>query len=122
MNYSSTQLQNIAKNDPEELIKIIERNNSNVAILTNAIEILGEEVRDEIIMLPVFRRLLKHIHAQVRESTLLAISFFYNNNPPPQDIIDKMKVIIKSDPSSIVRDCCQDILNNFKYENSKSNQ
>ena len=113
MSYSAEQLKDLAKNNPKELINIIERNISNIPILTEAIENLGEETKDEAIVLPIFKRLLKHIHAQVRESTVLAVMSFYVNKKPPQDILDRLKAMVKSDPSPIVRDCGEDALNNF---------
>ena len=115
MDYSITQLQSLAKNNQQELINIINSNNINISTLTMAVEILGEKISDEILVLPIFKRLLKHIHADVRESTILAILSFYSNNKViPIDIFNKLKIIVKSDPSPNVRDCCCDLLNTLK--------
>ena len=112
MEYLATHLQNLAKTSPQEIINIINKNNSDIKTITEAIEILGEEKVEEALILPVLKRLLRHIHAQVRESTILAISSYYQKELP-KEILDRIKIMVKADPSPIVRNCCEDVLENF---------
>lgn len=113
MGYSTAQLKQIAQDNPEELIQIITSYISDVQILVPAIEILAETKIGENLILPVIKRLLRHIHASVRESALIAVSSFYIDKELPVDILDRVKIISKSDPSSIVKSCAADILEDF---------
>ena len=113
MGYSVNQLKQLAKNNPEEFLQII-NNMSDVFTLTFAVEIMGEEITDESRMLPIIRRLLKHIHALVREGALYAVSSFYGNKKPPTDILERMKVMSQVDPSPGVKECASDLLKDFE--------
>jgi len=111
MSYSNQQLQDLAQTNPQELIKII--NNQYIADIKTvamAVEILGEEVKDESVVLPIIQKLLKHVHMLIRESAIICISSFYVERPPPQDIVDRLRVILKNDPSHDIRDLVSDIL------------
>jgi len=112
MNYSSAQLKVIAKNNPEDLVKII-NNSSNITILTFGIEVLSAEVENEDLVLPVLKRLLKHIHALVRESSMLGISSFYLDKKPPIEILERLKVISNTDPSPVLKEYAKDLLKDF---------
>lgn len=114
MNYSENQLSSLAKNNPKELSRILTSSNIHVNVLTFGAEILGGEVKDESLILPVFRILLKHINATVREGTLIGISAFYTEGKPPQDILDRLKVMSMSDPSPTLKEQAQDLVNKFK--------
>jgi hypothetical protein len=75
-----------------------------------AVEILGEEVKDEKIVLPIVIKLLKHIHVLIRESAIICVMTFYMEKSPPPDIIDRLKIIAQNDPSSDLRDLAKDSL------------
>jgi hypothetical protein len=111
MNYSENQLRNIAKTNSQEFLRILEV--ADVPTLVFGAEILGDEIADEQLALPVFRRLLKHVHALVRESAMLGLSSFYLDKKPPQDILDKLAMIFANDPSTIIRDCAEELLKDF---------
>lgn len=108
MVYTIVQYRQLAKSNPTELIQLI-NNISNIPLLVSIVEVL-DEIDDESLVLPVFKRLLKHIHAQVREGALTALFSFYKNKKLPIDILDRVKTISKSDPSPDVRDYASDLL------------
>lgn len=114
MSYSEAQLNALAKDNPKELARILSSPNADVRTLTFGAELLGGDVKDEELVLPVLRRLLKHFNAIVREGAMLGTSAFYlDNKKPPQDIIDRLRTISKSDPSPANRDCAGSILEDF---------
>jgi hypothetical protein len=113
MSYSEYQLKALAKSNPKELIRIITSPNSDVHALTFGAELLGEEVKDENLVLPALRQLLKHINAIVREGAMLGVSSFYIEKKPPQDILDRLKRISISDPSPSCKDCATSILEEY---------
>lgn len=114
MSFSISQLKQLSENNPEELAKLINNNISEIFILSDALELLGESSIDESIVLPIFKRMLKHIHVNIRESALLAISSFYINKKPDVDILDRVKNISKNDPSYDLRDLATDCLKKFE--------
>jgi hypothetical protein len=113
MSYSETQLNALAKENPKELARILNSPNTDVHTLTFGAELLGGEVKDEEIVLPVFRRLLKHVNAIVREGAMLGISAFYMDNKPPQEIVERLGLILKSDPSPTNRDSASSLLGDY---------
>lgn len=114
MSYSVKQLESIAENEPEELAKIINNNIADIYTLSRAVEILGESCICEKDILPILKRLLMHIHVSIRESTLSSISSYYKGRKLPKDLLDRIKIILKSDPSVDVRDCAKDVLQEFE--------
>lgn len=117
MNYTDNQLIDLAQTNPKELARILTSPNADTKVLTSGAEILGGEVKDETIVLPVLRKLLKHFNAIVREGAAIGISSFYMEKKPPQDILDRLKVMSASDPSPSVKDFTKTLLQD--YENLK---
>lgn len=113
MSYSETQLSALAKDSPKELARILSSPNADVHTLTFGAELLGGEVEDEEVVLPVLRRLLKHVNAIVREGAMLGVSAFYMNKKPPQEIVDRLRSMIKNDPSPANRDCAGSLLEDY---------
>jgi len=113
MGYSENQLNVLAKNNPKELVRVLMNPNSDVVALTFGAEILGGEVKEEDLVLPVLRKLLKHINAIVREGAMIGVSAFYAENKPPQDILDKLKAISCNDPSPACKDYASSLLEDF---------
>ena len=114
MGYTAAQLKVIARKDPQELVRIVNNlDTTDIATLTFGIEILGEEVADEVIVLPVLKRLLKHIHSLVREGAMLATSSFYMDKKPPVEILDRLKIISTNDPSPMLKEYAKDLLKDF---------
>ena len=111
---SQDQIRQLAKTQPQEAVKLLSGCANDISTITDIVEILSEEVSDETIMLPLFKRLLKHVHVLVRESTILGISNFYIDKKLPTDILNKLESISKSDPSSDLREFSSDMLKNFK--------
>jgi hypothetical protein len=99
MGYSEFQLTALATSNPKELVRIITSPNSDVHALTFGAEILGGEVKDESLVLPALRQLLKHVNAVVREGAMLGVSAFYMEARPPQDILDRLQKMGADDPS-----------------------
>lgn len=111
MNYSSQQLTQIAKTNPQELIKII--NNcygSDMQTISLAIDIMGEEVSDEALVTPLIRKLLKHIHVLIRESAIMCVASFYIDKEVPKDIANRLEIISKNDPSNNLKELARDTL------------
>jgi len=113
MSYSETQLNTLAKDNPKELARILSSPNADVRTLTFGAELLGGEVKDEELVLPVFRRLLKHFNAIVREGAMLGVSAFYMDKKPPQEIMERLRIISKSDPSPANRDCAGSLVEDY---------
>lgn len=114
MNYSITQLREMFAKSPDGLIKLLNNPNATTKILSSGVEILGEDSKNEILVIPIFRKLLKHINATVRESTVIAISSFYLEKLPPNDILERLISISESDPSYDLRDFTKSVLDDFK--------
>lgn len=119
MNYSETQLTQIAKTNPKELARILTSPNGDTRVLTFGAEILGGEVTDETIVLPVLRQLIKHVNAIVREGAAIGISSFYIDKKPPQDIIDRLKWMATNDPSPTMKDYAKSMLEDFSDERTQ---
>lgn len=116
MNYSQNQLKTLAQDNPQELARIITSPNANTHMLTIGAELLGE-ISDERIVLPAFRRLLKHVNAIVREGAVMGVSSFYlGKKRPPQDILDRLMWMAKNDPSPSVRGDSESLLNDFEAQ------
>ena len=113
MNYSPNQLKSLAQSNPKELARVVTSPNVDTHMLTVGAEFLGE-VSDERIVLPAFRQLLKHVHALVREGAMTGLSAFYLEKSPPQDILDKLRVMAKTDPAPNLRDYAQSLLDDFE--------
>lgn len=113
MNYSEKQLTSLAQSNPKELARILISPNISTHSLTFGAEILGSEVADEAIVLPVLRQLLKHVNAIVREGATIGLSSFYLDKKPPQDILDKLRNMSTNDPSPTLRDCAKTLLRDF---------
>lgn len=114
MTYSENQLKVLANTNPKELVRILNSSNVDIRTLTFGAEILGGEVLDETLTLPVFRKLMKHINAIVREGALIGIEAFYTSAKPPQDILDRLKTMSANDPSPTLKDMAKDLLKEFE--------
>ena len=110
MIHTDDQLIKIAQSNPKELIRILTNHNTDPRVLVAGAEILGLEVKDESIVLPTLRALLKHMNAMIREAACIGIKSFYEDQAIPIDILDKLKTMSKNDPSPIVRDYIRTIL------------
>jgi len=114
MNYTDNQLTHLAQTNPKELAHLLVSPNANTALLTSGAEILGGEVKDEAIVLPVLRMLLKHINAVVREGACIGVATFYTGKKPPQDVLDRLKAISSGDPSPALKDYAKGLLEDFE--------
>lgn len=114
MNYSENQLSALAQSNPKELARILSSPTANTRVLTFGAEILGGEVQDEAIVVPVLRQLLKHINAVVREGAVLGISSFFMDKKLPIDILEKLKIMAISDPSPALKEISKSLLEDFK--------
>jgi len=114
MSYSDNQLTALAQNNPKELARILSSPNASTSMLTFGAEILGGEVKDEEVVLPVLTKLLKHVNAIVREGAVLGISAFYVDKTPPTDILEKLKSMSMSDPSPAIKDTVKSMLKDFE--------
>lgn len=114
MSYSENQLSALAQSNPKELARILISSNTDTRTLTFGAEILGGEVTDETLVLPVFRFLLKHVNAIVREGALIGVSAFYTSKKPPQEIIERVQIIANNDPSPTLKDVAKDIIKQFE--------
>lgn len=113
MSYSQNQLKTMAQSSPKELARILTSPNADVHTLTFGAELLGD-VPDERLVLPTLRILLKHVNAVVREGAMMGLSSFYMERKPPQDILDRLRVMIKSDPSPSNKEFAGTILKDFE--------
>lgn len=114
MSYSDAQLTTLAQTNPKELARILVSPNNDTRTLSLGAEILGNEVKDEAIVLPVIRQLLKHVNAIVREGAVIGASSFYITKKPPRDILDKLKAISNGDPSPTLKDYAKSVLGDFE--------
>lgn len=114
MSYSDNQLTALAQNNPKELARILTSPNMDIKTLTFGAEILGGEVKDENLVLPVLKMLLKHVNAIVREGALIGVSAFYTEANPPQEIMDRVRLIATNDPSPSLKDYAKDIIKQFE--------
>lgn len=114
MSYTDNQLNDLAKTNPKELSRILSSPNADIRMLTSGAEILGGEVEDESLVLPALRILLKHVHATVREGAMMGISSHYLSKKPPADILDRLKIMAKSDPSPTIKEFATTMLKDFE--------
>ena len=113
MNYSQNQLKALVQSNPKELVRVVTSPNADKHLLTLGAELLGE-ISDERMVLPAFRQLLKHVHASVREGAMTGLSAFYLERKPPQDILDRLQLMIKNDPSADLKEYAESLLKNFE--------
>lgn len=113
MTYSQNQLKALAQDNPKELARILTSPNTDSPTLTFGAELLGD-VSDEQIVLPTLRQLLKHLNAIVREGAMMGLSSFYMEKKPPQDIIDRLRIMAKSDPSANNKEFAGTVLEQFE--------
>ena len=115
MSYTIQQLKEIAKTNPQELVKIISNSyGTDIKTIALAIDILSEEITDEQIIVPLTKRLLKHVHVLIRESAIMCTASYYTDKQVPQDIVDRLNIISKNDPSINLRELAADTLKDFK--------
>ena len=113
MKYSDNQLTALAQNNPKELARLLTNPNVETRILTYGVEILGGEVTDESLVLPVFRQLLKHVNAIVREGAMVGVAAFYCSKIPPQDIVDRLIAMKEHDPSAYIKEYAKSLLDDY---------
>ena len=117
MSYSEKQLSGLAQSNPKELARILISPNTDTRTLTFGAEILGGEVADETLVSPVFRFLLKHVNAVVREGALIGVVAFYTTytaGKVPSDILERVRLIANNDPSPVLKEYAKDILKTFE--------
>lgn len=114
MSYSIIQLRNLAQQNPKELIRIITSPNGDAQTLASGAEVLGEEVVNESLVTPTLRQLLKHPHALVREGALNGVAAFFSERPISRDILERIRVIAKSDPSNTNKEIAADMISTFE--------
>jgi hypothetical protein len=113
MSYSQNQLKLLAQTNPRELARVITSPNADTHMLTVGAELLGD-VPDERIVLPALRQLLKHVHALVREGAMTGLSSFYVERKPPQDILERLRVMSRNDPSPNLKEYAQQLIKDFE--------
>lgn len=114
MSYTNTQLRTLAQQNPKELIRIITSPNGDAKTLALGAEILGEEVTNESLVVPILRQLLKHSHALVREGALNGVAAFFGDKSVPRDILDRLRFISKSDPLATNKEIAIDMISTFE--------
>jgi DNA integrity scanning protein DisA with diadenylate cyclase activity len=114
MEYTSSQLSELSKNNPKELARILADYSTHNKILIDGVEILGSMVEEEDLVLPIFRRLLKHTHAMVRESAVIGVSSFYISKKPPEDIMSMVRQISTNDPFKILKEYAGGVLKDLE--------
>jgi hypothetical protein len=114
MSYTTNQLRALARDNPQELIRIITSPNGDAKTLTSGAEILGEEVTDESIVIPAFRMLLRHSHAFVREGAMIGVGAFFGDTKPPRDILERLRVMATSDPLPANKEAASDLIKTFE--------
>lgn len=113
MSYSQNQLKTLAQNNPKELARILSSPNADIHTLTFGAELLGE-VTDERVVLPTLKQLLKHVNAVVREGAMMGLSAFYLERKPPQDVLEKLRIMSKNDPSPSNKEFADTLLKDFE--------
>ena len=113
MGYSQDQLRKLAENDVAKFIRILNNPSTDAYSLSIGAEILGEEISEEDISLPVFKKLLKHINATVREGAIIGIMALFFDRKLPQDILERVGDIAKNDPSPSLKIYAEDILKEY---------
>lgn len=110
MSYSENQITDLAHNDPKELVRILSSPDVEARVLTYGVEILGGEILDEDMVVPVFRKLLRHMNALVREGTMMGIAAFYDRKIVPRELVDRLKIISLNDPSPINKETAKSLI------------
>lgn len=113
MSYSKNIIKQLVISNPKELAKILTNSNVNNSLLSFGVEMLGEEISDKEITLPVFKKLLKHANALVRESAVIGTFAFFNNQPIDTDILELLNIIKLNDPSFTIKNLVKDLLENY---------
>jgi hypothetical protein len=103
----------MAKTNPKMLVNVLKDTATDNITLTYGVEILGNEIKDEDLVLPVLKKLLNHQNVVVREGACIGISAFYVDKVPPDDILNKLKTMSKSDPSPIIKEIAEYTLQDF---------
>lgn len=113
MLHSKNTLKQLLISNPKELAKILTNSNINNSLLSFGVEILGEEIYDKEITLPVFKKLLKHPNALVRESAVIGTFAFFNSKTIDADILELLNIIKLNDPSFTIKVLVKDLLENY---------
>jgi vesicle coat complex subunit len=114
MNYSHSQLSQLARDNPQKFIEIANnQTKTDIKTISMAIDVLGEEIHNEAIVLPIIRRSLKHIHVMIRESAIICAASFYSGKQLPQEIVEKLKAISINDPSPDIKELATNTLKDF---------
>lgn len=113
MSYSQNQLKIMAQTNPRELARVITSPNADTHMLAYGAELLGD-LSDERIVYPALRQLLKHVHALVREGAMTGVSSFYIERKPPQDILERLRFMVKNDPSPNLKEYAQQLIKDFE--------
>lgn len=114
MKYSEEQLFQLSQNDLQEFLRVLNEPTTSSVELTFAAEILGSEVKDENIVLPVLKRLLRHINSLVREGAVIGVTCFYTDAKPPVEILDRLQQIATSDPSNNLKSFAKGVLEDYQ--------
>lgn len=115
MRYSLNELERIADNNINDLIKIINSTSSfDIPTIANAISLLGEVGEDEDIIYSIIKRYINHVHVLLRESAIICASYFYKGKKLPKDIKQKLLFIRDNDPSVDLKELAKEILNDLK--------
>lgn len=110
MKYSQIQLKALCKSNQKEFVRLLISPGGDVNTLSLGVEILSEESTDAETVVPVFRFLLKHVHAAVREGAMMAIASFFIDKQAPADILDRLKAMSLNDPSPNLKQFAGDLL------------
>lgn len=113
MSYSHEQLLKLAQTDTEKFLQILNSPKSDTYSLSIGAEILGEEIADETIALPIFKKLLKHINAVVREGAVIGITALFFDKPLPSDILERLKDIAIHDPSPALKKYAAEVVKDY---------
>jgi hypothetical protein len=113
MKYSEEQLMQLSKNNLNEFLRVLNEPTTSSVELTFGAEILGSEIKDEKIILPILKRLLKHINSLVREGAVIGVTCFYIDTKPPSEILDRLQQIATSDPSNNLKSFAKGVLEDY---------
>ena len=113
MQYSEEQLFQLSQTNLNEFIKILNKSTTSNVELTFGAEILGTEIKDEKIVLPILKKLLNHLSSLVREGAIIGITSFYINIKPPAEILEKLQQMSKNDPSPTLKSYAKEVLEEY---------
>lgn len=116
MSYSESQIMDLAHNNPKELVRILTSPDVDIRMLTCGVEILGGEISDEEMALPVFRKLLRHMNALVREGAMMGVAAFFAKKKLPRDILERLKAMANSDPSPTNKETAKGLLEDLESQ------